>query len=103
MQNVENAGSAGIGNTADCGIEWSRKKSSGRLLKIFLMVKFIAILIFAACLQVTARTYSQSVTLSEKDATLEKLFFEIKKQTGYTFFYQEDLLQNAKKVNLSVK
>ncbi|HWK07430.1 MAG TPA: SusC/RagA family TonB-linked outer membrane protein [Puia sp.] len=65
-------------------------------------MKLIVILILGACLQVSARGYAQTVTLSEKNASLEKIFREVKKQTGYDFFYESKLLKEAKKVDITV-
>ncbi|HET6994976.1 MAG TPA: SusC/RagA family TonB-linked outer membrane protein, partial [Chitinophagaceae bacterium] len=66
-------------------------------------MKLTTVLILAACVHVSATGHGQSITLSQKDATLEQVFTEIKKQSGYTFFYADNLLSNAKKVTVSVK
>jgi TonB-linked SusC/RagA family outer membrane protein len=68
-----------------------------------LIMKLTAILLFTACLQVSAKGFGQIITLSEKNAPLEKLFGEIKKQTGYTFAYTESLLSQAKTVSIDIK
>lgn len=70
--------------------------------EILLIMKLTAILILAACLQVSAGGYAQTVTLSEKNASLEKIFKEVKRQTGYDFFYESKLLKEARKVDISV-
>ncbi|MBS1566432.1 MAG: TonB-dependent receptor plug domain-containing protein, partial [Bacteroidetes bacterium] len=61
-------------------------------------MKLTSILLFAACLQVSARTYSQTVSFSEKNAPLEKVFGIIERQTGYTFYYKVELLRQARNV-----
>lgn len=66
-------------------------------------MRLTAIVLLASCLQLSARGISQQVTLSVKNASLEKVFIEIRKQTGYEFFYSTILLQKAKKVDLDVK
>lgn len=71
--------------------------------KTLLIMKFSAILLFAACLQVSANGFSQKVTLSMKDASLQKVFKEINRQTGFQFFYNDALLNKAEKVNINVK
>ena len=68
-----------------------------------LIMKFTAIILLSACLTASATGFSQTVTLSEKNATLEKVFASIKKQTGYVFFYDEAWLQRAEKVTIDVK
>ena len=65
-------------------------------------MKFTAIILLSACLAASAKGYSQKITLSEKNAPLEKIFSEIKKQSGFTFAYTESILSNAKKVTVEV-
>jgi TonB-dependent starch-binding outer membrane protein SusC len=78
--------------------------SERRLLtKTFRVMKVTVILLLAACLQVSARGYSQSITLSLKNAPLEKVFQEVQKQTRYSFIYTRELLEHANGVNLEVK
>ena len=50
---------------------------SKQTLKI---MKLVAIILFAACMQVSARGYSQ-ITLSENNAPLQKVFKKIQKQS----------------------
>ena len=70
--------------------------------KPLLIMRITAIILLAACLQVSAKGNSQTVTLSEKHASLEKLFREVKRQTGYDFWYESKLLKQAKKVDIDV-
>lgn len=72
------------------------------LTKALLIMKFTAIIILAACLQVSATGNAQTVTLSEKNASLEKIFREVKRQTGYDFWYESKLIKQAKKVDIQV-
>jgi TonB-linked SusC/RagA family outer membrane protein len=57
----------------------------------------------AACLQSSAHGYSQTVTLSEKNAPLQKIFKEIHQQTGFQFFYNDALLNRVGKIDINVK
>ena len=65
-------------------------------------MKLTAIILLAACLQVSAKSYSQKVTLHFENVSLEKVLHEIKKQTGFLFFYKSEELQKAGKVSVSV-
>ncbi|MEO6961316.1 MAG: TonB-dependent receptor [Puia sp.] len=65
-------------------------------------MKLTAFIIFAASLQLHAKGYSQTVTLSLKDVSLQKVFKLIQKQTGYNFLYTEEILENAGKVNMDI-
>src|SRR3989339_2167212 len=59
------------------------------------IMKLTTILILAAFLQVNAKGFSQNVTLNEKNSNLDKVFTEIRKQTGYDFLYNTRLLRNT--------
>ena len=72
-------------------------------IKSLLIMKFLAFFLFVGCLQVSAKTSAQTVTLSGKNLSLEKVFKEIKKQTGYDFWYENKLLQRAGKINVELK
>lgn len=45
----------------------------------------------------------QLVTLNEKNAPLEKIFQQIKSQTGYMFWFSSGNIKNAKPVSINVK
>src|SRR6186713_3256828 len=70
--------------------------------KILRVMKVTVVLLLAACLQVSAKGYSQNITLSLKNAPLEKVFGEVKRQTGYNFIYTRELLQYSTAVSLEV-
>jgi len=71
--------------------------------KYLLVMKIIFFLTIVATLQVSASSFAQKVTLSERNVSLIKIFKEIKKQSGYTFFYETALLKNTHNVTVSVK
>jgi TonB-dependent starch-binding outer membrane protein SusC len=75
----------------------------GFITKTIRIMKLATIFIIAACLQVSAKGYPQKVTLKENDISLQKLFEEIRKQTGYHFFYADEVLVTSKKVSLNFK
>lgn len=60
-------------------------------------------LFFTATLTVSANTYSQDVTLTAKELPLQSVFSAVEKQTGVVFFYNRQLLSNARPVTISVK
>jgi len=72
--------------------------------KIFLVMKLTTALILIGCLQVSAKGFTQeSITLSEKNAPLEKVFKKIKQQTGYYFVHRDEWLKQAHNVDINVK
>lgn len=73
------------------------------LTKTFMVMKLTAILILAACLETQAGGYAQKITLTLKDGTLEQVFKEVKRQTGYSFIYTQEQLQRTARVTLDVR
>ncbi len=68
-----------------------------------LMMKLTAMILLAACLAASAGGNAQRITLSEKKAPLEKIFAEIKRQTGYAFLYSTEVLRQARRVDVEVR
>jgi TonB-linked SusC/RagA family outer membrane protein len=69
-------------------------------------MKPVAFLLLLACLQRSITGYCQisnKVTLSERNASLEKILIAIRKQTGITYFGDAAWPQLAHKVTISVK
>jgi len=54
------------------------------------------------CLQVNASGNAQTITLSAKNAPLEKIFKELKKQSGYLFWYENSLLRNTNNIDVNL-
>lgn len=72
--------------------------------KLLITMKIIVIFLTVFCLQVSANAYSQRVSISQKNMPLAQVLKEIKRQTGYFFLYDADLVkQKAKPVNIDVK
>jgi TonB-linked SusC/RagA family outer membrane protein len=70
--------------------------------KLIMRVKFTIILLTTAFLQFAQAGKAQRITISKKNASLEQVFKEIRKQSGYDFFYDLDDIRKAKNVDLSV-
>ncbi len=70
--------------------------------KIFRVMKITAFFLFVACMQVSARGYSQ-ITLSESNAPLPKVLKEIQNQSGYDIFYTYEMVQGAGNVTIHLK
>ncbi|MEO5650094.1 MAG: TonB-dependent receptor [Ginsengibacter sp.] len=77
----------------------SLPRVSKQTLKI---MKLMAIILFAACLQVSARGYSQ-ITLSETNTPLQKVFQKIQAQSGYDFVSKYETLKEAGNVTVNVQ
>ena len=71
--------------------------------KILLVMRISVILLFVLAQQVSAKTFSQTVTLTAKRVPLTQVFNTIKQQTGYSFFWDQQLLDKAPLINISLK
>jgi TonB-dependent SusC/RagA subfamily outer membrane receptor len=71
--------------------------------KTALIMRITVFLLLAGLFQAKADgSYAQQVTLRMKNATVQKVFREIEKQTGYTFWYRSDLSSRKEGVTLRV-
>lgn len=71
--------------------------------KLSLTMKLTAFLMVIASLQISAKTFSQKITLSVKNTPLREVLQEIRKQSGYKLVYNTDLLQKSRPVSISVQ
>ena len=71
--------------------------------QILKAMKLTFVFLTAFLLNASAKSSAQKVTLNLKNATLDKVFWEIEKQTGYGFLYTKKMLKDAAKVTLDVK
>ncbi len=66
-------------------------------------MKLIVLLMTTALLEVHAAGFAQTVSISARSTSLEKVFKEIRKQTGYTFLYTDEQLFHARAFSLELK
>jgi len=71
--------------------------------KILLIMKLSAILLTVISLHVSAIGFSQRITMSEKNASLEQVFERLQSQTGYLFLFNDQAMAKAKRVRIAVK
>jgi len=69
---------------------------------IIRIMKLTAAFLLAISLNVSASGFSQNVTLTVRNGSLEKVFKEVRKQTGYVFFYKTNLLRSTPKISINV-
>ncbi len=69
---------------------------------ILLVMKLIFILLLVLILNVRAEGFSQKITYNGENVPIEKVFSTIKKQTGYGFFFQKELINLARPVTINV-
>lgn len=68
-----------------------------------LVMKLLSIFLLVAFLQASATGIAQKVTLSEKNAPLEKIFRSIERQTGYLFWYDESALKGLPTITVTIE
>jgi TonB-linked SusC/RagA family outer membrane protein len=71
-------------------------------LKYLLAMKLFVI-ILTLSLNVSANAYSQKIDLSISNGSLREAMQQVRKQTGYNFFFKSDILKNARPVNVTLK
>lgn len=80
-----------------------RRKGRPLLQKLLLIMRLTAILTIVFTLNLSANSFSQSVTIKGKRLALYDVFNSISHQTGYEFVYDERLLQQAAPVTLNMQ
>lgn len=81
-----------------CGV-WQKLlniKASG-------VAKMLPVLLIAVCSQIAIKGYSQRISMSVKDAPLERVFKLIEQQTDFRFVYSQEAMSLAKRVSIEVK
>ncbi|HVS91149.1 MAG TPA: SusC/RagA family TonB-linked outer membrane protein [Mucilaginibacter sp.] len=66
-------------------------------------MKLTIALVTVLFLHVSASSFGQNVTITNKNVKLEKVLNEIEKQTGYTFWYKTDIVKQSYKISLDIK
>jgi TonB-linked SusC/RagA family outer membrane protein len=66
-------------------------------------MKFTVVFLLAAFLQAKAATYAQNVSLNVRNASLSQVLGEIKKQSGYNFFYNDAMVKTGILVTVDMK
>ncbi|WP_438940074.1 carboxypeptidase regulatory-like domain-containing protein, partial [Chitinophaga hostae] len=66
-------------------------------------MKLTVLFLLSVCLQLSAKTSAQNVTITADKMSLEKVLRSITKQTGYDFWFDSHLLERANKVDLTIR
>jgi TonB-linked SusC/RagA family outer membrane protein len=82
----------------DFGLYWLRRRG----LQFLLFMKLTLIFLLAGTLFASAKGVGQNVTLHLNNVSLQQTFREIQRQTGYTFLYTKQMVENTAKVTVHV-
>jgi TonB-linked SusC/RagA family outer membrane protein len=67
-----------------------------------LIMRLTTVLLIASLLQVSATTLGQRITIFKKNAPLESVLKEIRKQSGYDFYYDGKTISADQKIDVSI-
>ena len=73
------------------------------LRKTLLVMKITTLILLIALMQVSAASVAQRITFVKKNASLEQIFQEITRQTGYEVFYGDKKFDDSRKINVAFK
>jgi len=71
--------------------------------KILLIMRLTTVILIATIMQVSAISFGQKISLNTKNAPLNSIIKEISKQSGYEFFFDDNLIKNTKPVTINTK
>jgi len=66
-------------------------------------MRLTTVILIASLLQVSAAGFAQKITLNQRNTSLEAVLKEIRKQSGYDYYYDSKILSKDQKVSVSVK
>lgn len=70
--------------------------------QIWRTMKVTFVLLFSVLMHVSASGIAQNINLNRKNSALPQVFTDLGKQSGYQFFYNERLLEKARKVDIVI-
>ena len=73
------------------------------MLKFSRIMRLTILLLTITIVQVSAAGYAQKVSLDLRNASLSRVFREIRKQTDFDFLYNDKLIRDAKPINIKVR
>ncbi len=71
--------------------------------KFIRIMKLTTFILMISLMQVSAASFGQAITLNQRNIAIEKVFTEIRKQTGYGVVMQDAKFNTAHRVNVSFK
>lgn len=71
--------------------------------KLIMQMKLISFFMIVICVQATASVRAQKITLNEKNASVQKILHEIRKQSDYDFIVNAPSLRQIKPISFHVR
>lgn len=85
------------------GIPFCGKKSPQKKNRLLLIMKVTTALLLLGCMQISAASLSQTVSLKVREQPLILVFESVEAQTGYRILYSDRLLSTVKPVTISAE
>lgn len=76
---------------------------SSIIVKIWLVMRLCILFLLIGFMQLSAESKAQHINLSFHNVSLQSVFNELEKQSGYQFFYNERLMKKSVKLSIEVK
>ncbi len=70
--------------------------------KFLLIMRLTTAFLIVGIIQVSAASYAQKISLNETNAPIERIFNQIRLQSGYDFLFNRDLIKKAIPVDINV-
>lgn len=70
--------------------------------KLSFTMKITFLIVLFTTYQTAIASLAQTITFNVKNASLEEVFTKVKKESGYSFIYNEDILKKSAKISLKV-
>lgn len=71
--------------------------------KIFLIMRLTIAILIASLIQVSAASFGQRITINRQNVEIKSLFKEIRKQSGFDFYYDGKLIGSDQKASVKAK
>ncbi|WP_222537903.1 TonB-dependent receptor [Pedobacter polysacchareus] len=71
--------------------------------KVFIIMKLSLIILITLGIQVSTASYGQRVTISKRNTSLKSVLQDLRKQTGYYFIYNNEVISQSKPLNVDLK
>lgn len=93
-----------ITSSAPLRVEADRSSHSmGFVLKLLIIMKLTTVIMLTFALQVSAKSFSQKVTIKGENLSLKEVFRSIGEQSGYQFIVSNNILKGKPTVDLNLE
>ena len=81
----------------------NNERTKSLIAKAWMIMKLTIVLLLFFTFRSTAKTNAQKVTIVENNIQLSEVFKDIEHQTSFHFFYDKDLIQNTRPIDVTIR